>query len=120
MTTPPGWPRAVPDPEDPEFAARVVGWLLDLCPPDYRSHEVLRRYPVILARLTAHHAQGTLAAARSAYAGARRELAGRVPPEAIDETLAALSREGAHLAARAREVSLVEEALQGRRWRPKL
>ncbi len=51
VTAPPGWPRAVPDPESPEFADRVVGWLLDLCPPDYRGHHVLRRHPVILARL---------------------------------------------------------------------
>jgi hypothetical protein len=98
----------------------VVGWLLDLCPPDYRSHEVLRRYPVVLARLAALHADASLQAARSAYAGARRDLAGRVPPEAIEETLVALSKEGARLAAQVREVALVEEALQGRRWRPKL
>ena len=78
MTVPPGWPREVPDPESPEFPARVTGWLLDLCPPEYRGHEVLRRYPVVL------------------------------------------SREGARLAAHVREVGLVEEALQGRRWRPKL
>ena len=98
----------------------MVGWLLDLCPPDYRSHEVLRRYPVVLARLAALHADASLQAARSAYAGARRDLAGRVPPEAIEETLVALSKEGARLAAQVREVALVEEALQGRRWRPKL
>ncbi len=55
-----------------------------------------------------------------AYAGARRDLAGSVPPEAIEETLDALSKEGAQLAAQVREVALVEEALQGRRWRPKL
>lgn len=120
MTVPPGWPRAVPDPEAPRFADRVVSWLLDLCPPDYRAHDVFRRHPVILARLAALHADASLAAARAAYAGARRDLAGRVPPEAIDETLAALSREGAHLAARVREVGLVEEALQGRRWRPRM
>jgi hypothetical protein len=113
VTTPPGWPRAVPDPEDPEFPARVVGWLLELCPPDYRGHEVLRRHPV-------RHAEASLAAARASYAGARRDLAGRVPPAAIDEALAALSREGAHLAARVREAGLVEEALQGRRWRPRM
>ena len=39
MTTPPGWPRAVPDPESPAFPDKVVGWLLDLCPPDYRGHD---------------------------------------------------------------------------------
>lgn len=120
MTTPPGWPRTVPDPEDPRFADRVVGWLLDLCPADYRRHEVWRRHPVILARLAALHADASLEAARTAYAGARRDLAGRVPPEAVEETLVALSREGAVLAERAREVALVEEALHGRRWRPKL
>lgn len=120
MTTPPGWPRAVPDPESPEFDARVVGWLLDLCPPEYRGHDVLRRHPVVLARLASLHAEATLAAARTAYAGARRELADRVPPEAIEETLGALSREGAHLATRVREVALVEQALQGRRWRPRM
>jgi hypothetical protein len=120
VTTPPGWPRAVPDPESPEFAERVVGWLLDLCPPDYRSHEVFRRHPVVLARLAARHAEATLEAARASYAGARRDLVDRVPPEAVEETLAALEREGAHLAARVREVALVEEALQGRRWRPRL
>jgi hypothetical protein len=110
----------VPDPESPEFAARVVGWLLDLCPPGYRQHEVFRRHPVVLARLAALHAEASLQAARSAYAGARRDLAGRVPPEAVEETLAALSREGALLAAQVREVGLVEEALHGRRWRPRM
>ncbi len=120
MTSPAGWPREVPDPESPEFPGRVVGWLLDLCPPEYRAHDVLRRHPVVLARLAALHADASLQAARQAYAGARRDLAGRIPPEAIEETLVALSHEGAVLAAHVREVGLVEEALQGRRWRPKL
>ena len=110
----------MPDPESPEFADRVVAWLLDLCPPDYRSHEVLRRHPVILARLANRHTHASVSAARESYAGARRDLAGRVPPEAVDEALTALSRSGALLAAQVREVGLVEEALAGRRWRPKL
>ncbi len=120
MTTPPGWPRAVPDPQAPEFGTRVVAWLLDLCPPDYRSHAVFQRHPVILARVAARHAQASLDAARAAYSGARRDLAGRVPPAAVEDTLSALSREGARLAAQVREVGLVEEALQGRRWQPRL
>jgi hypothetical protein len=43
-----------------------------------------------------------------------------VPPEAIEETMVALSKEGSRLAAQVREVALVEDALQGRRWRPRL
>jgi hypothetical protein len=120
MVRPPGWPTGLPDPEDPRFAERVVGWLLELCPPEYRQHDVWRRHPVILARLATVHAEASLQAARTAFSGARRELAGRVPPEAVEETLQALSREGAVLAARVREVTLVEEALQGRKWRAKL
>lgn len=120
MTRPAGWPRELPDPEDPEFPGRATQWLLDSCPPGYRDHKVLRRYPLILARLARHHAAGNLAAAREAYAGARRELVGDVPPEAVEDALAALAREGAHLARVVGELDLVEQALAGKRWRPKM
>ena len=50
---PPGWPAQVHPPESPDFERTAVGWLLDQCPPDYRAYEVLRRYPVILARFAA-------------------------------------------------------------------
>jgi hypothetical protein len=120
MTKPPGWPRSLPDPEEPEFPAKASQWLLDSCPPGYRGHLVLRRYPLILARLAAHHARGNLTAAREAYAGARRELAEDIPPEAIEATLVVLTKEGAVLAGIVGEVELVEQALAGRRWRPKM
>lgn len=48
-------------------------------------------------------------------------LDGGVPPEAVAETLVALSKEGSRLATRKRhEITLVEEAPGGRRWRLKL
>ena len=75
---------------------------------------------MVVARLAALHAAASLQAARSAYAGARRDLAGRVPPEADADTLVALSKEGSRLAAQVREMTLVEEALAGRRWRENL
>lgn len=120
MTKPPGWPAGLPDPEDPEFPARAAQWLLDSCPPGYRGQLIMRRYPLILARVANHHAQGNLAAARQAYSAARRELAGDVPPEAIEATLEALAKEGAALASTVTAMELVTEALAGRRWRPKL
>jgi len=43
-----------------------------------------------------------------------------VPPEALAALLEALEAEGASLVAREREIGLVEQALRGRRWRPRL
>jgi len=97
-----------------------VPWLLDQCPADYRSHDVLRRHPEVLARFAAHHVEAALQGARAAYAGARRELSGRVDPDVLDAALRALEAEGARLARASREVALVEDALSGTRWRPRL
>ena len=117
---PPGWPRGVRPPGVPGWEESAVPWLLDLCPADYRAHEVLRRHPEVLARFAAHHVEAALDGARGAYAGARRELRDRVDPEVLDAALRALEAEGARLARASREVALVEEALQGTRWRRRL
>jgi len=117
---PPGWPRGVRPPGVPGWEESAVPWLLDQCPADYRAHEVLRRHPEVLARFAAHHVEAALEGARGAYAGARRELRDRVDPEVLEAALRALEAEGARLARASREVALVEEALQGTRWRPRL
>jgi len=117
---PPGWPRGVRPPGVPGWVDSAVPWLLDQCPADYRAHEVLRRHPEVLARFAAHHVDAALRGARDAYAGARRELRERVDPEVLEAALRALEAEGARLARASREVALVEEALQGTRWRPRL
>ena len=117
---PTGWPAALPPPASDDFGEAVVGWLLDVCPPEYRRHLVLRRHPVVLARFATHHVSASLAGARAAYAGARRELGDLVGADVVSAALLALEQEGARLAALEREVGLVEEALRGRRWAPKL
>ena len=117
---PPGWPKGVTPPGVPGWETSATAWLLDQCPPDYREHDVLRRHPVVLARFAAHHVESALDGARSAYAGARRELHERVTPDVLDAALRALEAEGARLSRAAREVTLVEEALHGTRWRPRL
>lgn len=117
---PPGWPGGVHPPESPEFEKQAVNWLLDLCPPDYRAYDVLRRYPVILARFAAGHVGAGIGAARSGVAGARADLSDLVPPEALDAALAAYERELARLVATSRAVELVGQALRGRRFRTKL
>jgi len=117
---PPGWPASVHPPQSPEFEKQAVNWLLDLCPPDYRMYDVLRRYPVILARFAAGHVAAAIAAARAGVAGARADLTELVPPEAVDAALAAYDRELARLTAASRAVELVGQALRGKRYHPKL
>ena len=98
----------------------MVGWLLDRCPPEYRSHDVLRRHPRALSRLCVHHCEATLDGARAAYAACRRELQGTIAPEALPEVMSALESEGARIAKTLREVRLVDDALAGTQWRPRL
>jgi hypothetical protein len=104
----------------PEWERSAVGWLFDLCPPDYRAHEVLRRHPVVLARLAREHCLAGVEAARLGLASVRADLAGVVPPEAVEATVGAYEREGARLARAAVAVGLVEDALKGERWVPRL
>ncbi len=118
--TPPGWPAGVHPPGSEDFESTAVGWLLDVVPPDYRLHGVLRRYPVALAAMARYHSKACVEAAREGYRTARTELAGALPPHAIDTVLAAYRKEGARLAATARAVGLVERALRGEVLTPKM
>ena len=104
----------------PEWESSAVAWLFDLCPPDYRAHEVLRRHPVVLARLAREHCLTGVEAARRGLATVRADLAGVVPPEAVEATIGAYEREGARLARAASAVALIEDALKGGRWVPRL
>lgn len=97
-----------------------MAWLFDLCPSEYRAHEVLRRYPVVLARLAREHCLAGVEAATRGLATVRADLAGTVPPEAVEATVSAYEREGARLTRAAAAVALVEDALAGRRWVPRL
>jgi hypothetical protein len=117
---PPGWPAGVHPPGSEEFESTAVGWLLDVVPPDYRLHGVLRRYPVALAALARYHSKACVEGARQGYRTARTELADALPPHAIDTVLAAYRKEGARLAATAQAVDLVERALRGEVFTPKM
>ncbi len=118
--TPPGWPAGVHPPGSDDFESTAVGWLLDVVPPDYRLHGVLRRYPVALATMARYHSAACVEGAREGYRTARTELAGALPPHAIDTVLAAYRKEGARLAATARAVGLVERALRGEVLTPRM
>jgi hypothetical protein len=117
---PPGWPTGVHPPGSEEFAQTAVTWLLDVVPPDYRLHGVLRRHPVALAALARHHLAACVAGAREGYRTARAELGDRLPPGSMDAVLDAYRTEGRRLVETAHAVDLVTRALRGEVFTPQL
>jgi hypothetical protein len=97
-----------------------VAWLLDVVPPDYRMHGVLRRHPVALATLARRHLAACVEGARQGYRTARTELGGVLPVSGLDAVLAAYRSEGSRLVTAARAADLVEQALRGKEFTPPL
>jgi len=89
----------------------MAAWLLDVLPPCFRHHPVLRPHPAALAPIVRHQARGSVDGARDGYRAAQ-EPAGLVPPHAVDELLTAYRAERFKLAATARAAELVERALR--------
>jgi hypothetical protein len=117
---PAGWPTGVHPPGSEEFEQTAVAWLLDVVPPDYRLHGVLRRHPVALAALARHHLAACVAGAREGYRTARAELGDRLPAGSLDAVLDAYRTEGRRLVETARAVNLVGRALLGEVFTPQM
>ena len=121
---PPGWPPEVLPPQVPDWQRSAVAWLLDLCPPDYRAHDVLRRYPPLLARFAGQNVAAGVEAAREGLRTLRADVAhgelGDLPPDAVDAAIGAYEREGRRLVRAGHQVALVAGALRGERWVPRL
>ena len=113
---PHGWPAEVRPPGSEDFETSAVAWLLDVLPDDFRRHPVVRRYPAALASMARYYA---LAFAEG-YRAARVELGVAVPPHAVDGVLAAYKTEGFKLARVARGLGLVERAIRGESFAPRL
>jgi len=97
-----------------------VTWLLDVVPPDYRLHGVLRRHPVALAVLARHHLAACVRGAREGYRTARTELGGKLPPGGVEAVLEVYRTEGRRLVETALAVDLVGRALRGEAFTPQL
>lgn len=117
---PPGWPAGVHPPGSEGFEQTAVAWLLDVVPPDYRVHGVLRRHPIALAVLARHHLAACVEGARTGYRSARSELGDVLPPQGLDAVLAAYQAEGSRLVATALSVDLVGRGLRGEKFAPRL
>jgi hypothetical protein len=97
-----------------------VSWLLDHCPADYRGYAGWRRNPVALAWVAVRHIDAQLEVMRAAYREVRVDLGDLVSPEALAQVQADLEAEGLRLRASARGARLVYDALQGKRYIPRL
>lgn len=113
---PPGWPSSVRPPDAPDWERTAVAWLLDQCPPEYRSHDVVRRHPLVLARFGVLHVEACQATTKRALSEARAELRDVVGHEVVEAAIAAWLVEDARLAGVRRAAGLVEQALRGRRF----
>ena len=116
LVAPPGWPRAVRPPGAPGWEHTAVAWLLDICPPEYRSYPVLRRHDVVLARFAVLHVEACQAAARRGLSEARAELRDVTDQDTVEAAISTWHTEAARLLAERRAVGLVEEALRGKRF----
>jgi hypothetical protein len=113
---PPGWPADLPP---VGFESQVRGWLLDRLPPEYRTSEV-RKHPLVLAFAAHQNAIAILEGTREVYRGLRSELRDHLEQAEIDANLVAVEALAAQFARTLREVELVQEALRGRVWKPRL
>ncbi len=116
LVAPPGWPRQVRPPGAPGWERTAVNWLLDICPPEFRSYDVLRRHEVVLARFAVIHVEACQAAARRGLSEARAALRDVASTDTVEAALQVWHSEEARLLGERRAVGLVEEALRGRRF----
>lgn len=110
----------MPPPDSPGWQQPAVAWLLDHCPSDFRGYAGWRKNPVALAWVAVRHIDAQLEAMRRAYGEARVDLGDLVTTEALSEIQSDLATEGLRLRASARGAKLLYDALQGRRYVPRL
>ena len=117
---PPGWPHEVRPAGAPGWEDTAVAWLLDQCPPEYRTYPALRRHSVVLARFSVLHVEACQAAVNRGLSEARGDLRDLADAMVVDAAVEAWHRESARLLGLRRAVGLVEEAIRGRRFRARL
>lgn len=116
LVVPPGWPSQVRPPDAPGWERTASAWLLDICPPEFRSYPVLRRHDVVLARFALLHVEACQAAVRRGLSEARSELSEVADADTVEAAVEVWHAEAARLLGERRAVGLVEEALRGRRF----
>ncbi len=114
--SPPGWPHAVRPPGAPGWEHTAGTWLLDLCPPEYRTYPALRRHLVVLARFAVLYVEASQEACRRGLSEARAELRDVADADVVDAAVETWLSEDARLSGVRRAAGLVEQAIRGRRF----
>lgn len=117
---PPGWPAGVHPPGTERFEDTAVAWLFEFVPPEYRRYGVLRRHPAALSRMARQHVSAAVEAARAGFRTARTDLADVLPPHGVEAVLDIYRREGTRLVEIAAAIELVDSALHGASFSPRL
>lgn len=117
---PPGWPEGVRPPGAADWEGTAVAFLFDCCPADFRAYPVLRRHPLVLARFAARFVAGQSRVAQEGLAEIRTSLRGLVGAEVVESAAEAWLEQGARLVRTTRAVALVEQALRGEVFTPRL
>ena len=110
----------MPPPDSPGWQVPAVSWLLDHCPSDYRGYAGWRKNPVALAWVAVRHIDAQLEAMRQAYREVRVDLGELVSTEALAQIQSDLEAEGLRLRSAARGARLMYDAMQGKRYVPRL
>jgi hypothetical protein len=114
-----GWPAEVRPPGTEDWEMTAVAWLPEVV-PECRKYRLVCGHPLVLASIARHLVHGQVEGARQGYRTVRTELAEWVPPHAVDAALTAYRAEGHCLVSTERAVDLVERALHGESFTPRL
>ncbi len=117
---PAGWPAEVLPPGVEDWERSASAFLFDCCPADFRGYQVLRRHPVVLAQFAAQFVASQVQASEEGLSQARVGLRDLVEPQVVEEAVDTWQRELVRLQGVREAIALVDDALRGMAFVPRL
>ncbi|WP_194793171.1 hypothetical protein [Raineyella fluvialis] len=103
-----------------DWERSAIAFLLDCCPADFRGYPVLRRHPVVLAQFAAQVVEAQVRASEEGLARARLSLRDQVEPQVVEEAVRTWREELVRLRTIRDGIGLVDDALRGMAFVPRL
>lgn len=117
---PAGWPEGVVPPGMEDWERSATAFLFDCCPADFRAYPVLRRHPVVLAQFAAQFVEGQVRASEEGLERVRLSLRDQVEPPVVEEAVRSWQQELGRLRRVREGIALVDDALRGMAFVPRL